>query len=377
VRALVIGGGIAGLATATALRRAGLEPAVFESAERFDPLGAGLSLWANAVQALDRLGLGEQVRSKGAVAERTLVRSRRGEVLSEVDLRGIRGDSVGIHRADLQEVLLEPVRDAVRFGKRCVGVRDDGPAAVARFEDGSEEKGDVLIGADGLRSVVRAAFLGGGGPHYAGYVGWRAVTPLRAEWSVDCLFQESWGRGVRFGLVDIGGGRLYWFVSETAPESNEERPTGRKERLLELVRGWHDPAEAVVEATDEETIFRTSIYDRKPVSRWSSGRIGLVGDAAHVMTPNLGQGAAQAIEDAVVLGAAFAAGQPPAAALSDYVSRRRRRANMLVRRSRQMGRIAQASSSLGATLRDRLVRAMPAGQQRAQLARIVEADLPV
>lgn len=376
MRALIVGGGIAGLSTAIALCRAGIDVSVFERATKLDEIGAGLSLWANAVRALERLGVAEAVRSRGAVASRTVLRTSRGDVLADIPLAGFPGDSVGIHRADLQAALLEALEPGVvRLGKTCAAISHDDATVTARFADGTEERGDVLVGADGIFSVVRRELFGEAKPRYAGYNGWRAVVRLAEDLLPRATFSESWGRGVRFGLIDIGGGRAYWFVSEGAPEADDERPPGRKRYLRELLDGWHEPVEAVVEATDEAAIFRTNIYDRKPLRLWGEGRVTLAGDAAHVMTPNLGQGAAQGIEDAVVLAECLRSEPDVPTALRDYEARRRKRANMLVVRSWHAGRLAQLANPLACRVRDGAMRALPDRVNRSQLLRIVSAEI--
>jgi 2-polyprenyl-6-methoxyphenol hydroxylase-like FAD-dependent oxidoreductase len=151
---------------------------------------------------------------------------------------------------------------------------------------------------------------------------------------------ETWGRGVRFGLVPIGGGCLYWFVSESRGEPEAGLVRGRKEQLARLVEGWHEPIGAAIASTPEEAISGTGVYWRKPARIWGRGRITLLGDAAHPMTPDLSQGAAQALEDAVVLAAALRDAADPVAGLRAYESARRKRAARIVKRSRSAGNLA-------------------------------------
>src|SRR5262249_48152410 len=145
---------------------------------------------------------------------------------------------------------------------------------------------------------VRKQLLGDMPLRYSGYTAWRGVAPYTLEQQGA---SESWGYGARFGLVPLAQGRTYWFATANTPEGGEERPGERKTEVRERVRGWHAPIEAVIESTQEDVLLRNDIFDRPPVTRWSEGRVTLLGDAAHPMTPNLGQGACQAIEDAVIL----------------------------------------------------------------------------
>jgi 2-polyprenyl-6-methoxyphenol hydroxylase-like FAD-dependent oxidoreductase len=374
LKALVVGGGIGGLATGIALRRVGIEPVVVEQARQLEAVGAGLGLAANAVQALERLGVADAVRARGLRTDRLVALRADGRPLIDVPLAG--REMLGVHRADLQDVLAGELRDALRLGVACRGFRDHGERVTMNLDKGEELEGEVLVGADGVRSGTRASLLHDGPPLYAGYTGWRAV----AEFEHDSLrgrMTESWGRGVRFGLIPIGGGRLYWFVSESRPEPEAPLVPGRKEELAHLVRGWHEPIEAAIVSTPEEAISGTGIYWRKPVREWGRRRVTLLGDAAHPMTPDLSQGAAQALEDAVVLAASLRDAADPVSGLRAYEAARRDRTAQVVKRSHAAGRLAQASSVLGASFRNLLIGSLPNRLHGIQQARIVDTELPV
>ena len=187
---------------------------------------------------------------------------------------------------------------------------------------------------------------------------------------------ETWGRGVRFGLIPIGAGRLYWFVSETRAEPGAPLVPGRKQELARLVARWHRPIETVVDATPESAITGTGIYWRKPSPTWGRGRVTLLGDAIHPMTPDLSQGAAQALEDAVVLGASLRDAYDAVTGLRTYEAARRKRAAQIVKRSYAAGRLAQASSALGTRARDLLMGSLPDRLHGIQQRQIVDVELP-
>ena len=186
---------------------------------------------------------------------------------------------------------------------------------------------------------------------------------------------ESWGVGERFGLVDIGRGRTYWFATKNAPEGEADEPGGRKAEILRRFAGWHEPIAAVVEAADESATLRNDVYYLEPLPRWSEGRVVLVGDAAHATTPGVGQGAAQAIEDAVVLADRLASGDDLNSALAEYEAIRRPRADAVLKMSRRVDKAAQLASPLGWRLRNALVRWQPERAQRRQLEPIVHHEL--
>jgi 2-polyprenyl-6-methoxyphenol hydroxylase-like FAD-dependent oxidoreductase len=364
VKVLVVGGGIGGLAATAVLRRDGHEVEVFERAAALEQVGAGLSLAPNGLAALDHLGIGDELRRRGGVARRILVRARSGKILSEVDAEGRKWEVVGVHRADLQDILMRAAGD-VSLGRRVTGFAEAAESVAARLEDGGDAEGDILVAADGIRSAVRAQLKGDEPLRYAGYFGWRAAIEF-ADRALADTFTESWGPRLRVGLITIGGGRLYWFVSERAAESTPLPPDAHA-YLSERLRDWHDPIPAVVAATPGEALTRLPIHDRPPAREWGRGRVTLLGDAAHPMTPNLGQGAAQALEDAVVLARAVrGADGDPVAALRAYEAARIPRTTLIVKRSWQLGRVAQVANPLACRLRDVLVKATPPRLQRRQ-----------
>jgi 2-polyprenyl-6-methoxyphenol hydroxylase-like FAD-dependent oxidoreductase len=349
---------IGGLATAVALKRASWEVEVFERAPELGEVGAGLSLWKNAQAALDRLGLLESLRALGVEGQTGAFRTPSGDIFLEMKA-GTSGTASGgiillLHRAELLAVLHRAVGpDVVRLGARCIGLHQDATTVTAQFEDGREARGDLLIGADGLRSVIRDALFGSQPPRYGGYTAWRAVTRFD---QARLTPGETWGRGRRFGQWGMTGGRVYWYATETVREGQGDPPEGRQHGLLGLFRGWHRPVEALIQATDESAILRNDVYDRPALRHWSVGRATLLGDAAHPMTPDMGQGACQAIEDAVVLADCLTHSSKVADALRAYECRRIPRTSRVVRESRQAGTIAQWSSPLACRLREAVLR---------------------
>jgi 2-polyprenyl-6-methoxyphenol hydroxylase-like FAD-dependent oxidoreductase len=230
----------------------------------------------------------------------------------------------------------------------------------------------VLVGAGGLRSAVRVRLLGDGGPRYAGYTVWLAVVRSRRELFPLGTALEYWGRGTRCLCTQVGEGRVYWAVTKNTREGEKDAPGATKDALLGLLRGWQGPIRQLVEETEEAEILRTDIYDRESLGkRWGEGSVTLLGDAAHPMTPDLGQGACQAIEDAVVLAECLRKETGVESALRRYEAQRADRVGKIVRGARRTGRVAQLEKPLLCALRNSAVRAMPVRLQLRQLVPIL------
>lgn len=369
--ALIVGGGIGGLAAAIALARAGWRPLVLERSADLTPVGAGISLWPNAVHALSRLGLADEVAALPSVPGSGTIRSWRGEPLTALDPDVVAArfgaPVLVLHRARLHELLLGALSPGVlRLDTTVTGVEQDGEGVVVRLAGGDSLRAEALVGADGIHSAVRAHVLGDGPPRYAGYTAWRAVVDLSAgapdaaAWTEELPMGELWGPGAVVGLVPLADGRLYWFGTRPAPAGEQDTPERRKREILDRFAAWHPAVRRVVAATPAGAILRHDIVDRPPRRGWSAGRITLLGDAAHPMTPHLGQGACQALEDAVVLADRLAGTEDVPRALAGYEAARYRRTAPLVRRSRVIGRVAQLRSPVLRGLRDAAMARVPA-----------------
>ncbi|MFF1696275.1 FAD-dependent monooxygenase [Streptomyces sp. NPDC058257] len=370
--ATVVGGGIGGLAAAIALHRRGWRVEVLERAPKFTEIGAGISLWPNALRALEALGLADTVRSLGAVEATGGVRDRRGRWLSRTDnaelARRFGHPLVVLHRADLLRVLTEALpADIPRSGSEVSAVRDDGRSLVVEHA-GGESRPDLVVGADGLRSVVRRALWpDADGPRYAGYSAWRMVTePLPEPPSEGAA---TWGRGERFGYTALPGGRMYCFATASLPAGSTAHTTGADTTaassceytgLLRRFGAWPDPIPALLAAVPEDAVLRHDLYDLPPLPSFVLGRVALLGDAAHAMTPNLGQGACQALEDAVTLAHCLDGTTDVPTALRSYDLLRRPRTQLITRRSARLGAVGQLSWPPAVLLRDTAARLVPA-----------------
>jgi 2-polyprenyl-6-methoxyphenol hydroxylase-like FAD-dependent oxidoreductase len=359
-KVIIIGGGIGGVTAAIALKRAGMDVTVFERAEEIREVGSGLPLWTNALRALHTIGLSDELEQLGVQVTSVSVSTWRGDTLTDTKndkyLKRLGTITIVVHRAELLALLLKTLgEDRVQLGMNCVGFTQDETGVCARFEGGQEVQGDVLIGADGIHSVIRTQLFGLIKPGYVGYTCWRGL----AHTTRTGLETWAWGKGCQFGITPMSQARAYWFVQKYAPEGEKDKPGGKKSEILELFHDWHDPIPAVIEATAETDILRNDIYELKHLRQWSQGRATLLGDAAHAMTPNLGQGACQAIEDAVALGACLKESTDIAAALQLYEKRRVTRANNITRLAHFIGQSVQWENPMLSGARNTIIRNIP------------------
>ena len=318
-------------------------------------IGAGLMIWPNGARSLQELG----VEINALTVEHISLATSRGRQLIDFPVSAIRerfGFPVAfVHRADLQSGLAAKFgADGLRLGSEIVGF-DDGPnQVVVSQRDGTRAAGDLLVGADGLRSPVRRQLLADGEPAYLGSTIWRGIASsegidLPTGAGIDWV-----GRGSEFIAFHLPNQKIYWAGVTREPAGEKWGPGGQRADLVERFGDWVRPIPDLIEATDDADIIRNDMYDRPPVRHWSRGRVTLVGDAAHPMTPNMGQGACQALDDAVALGASLELRPNLAEGFSEYERRRLRRANRVVSLSRQSTRGVQMDNPVLCYMRDSL-----------------------
>lgn len=377
--AVVAGAGIGGLTAALALHRTGWRVTVCERAPGPTAVGAGIVLAPNALRAFDVIGFDATRAAGRAVPAAMGLRRPDGRWLSRADTAAMAArygrPPLAVHRAALTDALAAALPDgSVRYATAVTGVdRADG-SPVVRTTAG-ELAADLAVAADGIHSPLRRRYFPDHpGLHYSGETAWRTVLP--AYGAADADAAETWGRGERFGIVPLADGRTYVFATAVTPATTATPATGSGDRqpppdaraeLLRRFGAWHDPIPALLKRIDPDAVLRHDLYDlAAPLPRYHRGRLAWLGDAAHAMTPNLGQGGCQAVEDAVVLAhllsGAGASGVP--AALAAYSAARCARTDAVRVRSRRAGRVAAVAHPLAAAVRDLAVRAVPARASR-------------
>lgn len=383
--AVVVGAGIGGLCAAVGLRRRGWDVTVLERAPGFTQVGAGLTILANGLRALDALGLGDAVRAQGSPEASGGMRTPDGRWVMRVDAaemtRALGTSAVGIHRATLHEVLVAALPPSVlRTGVELLSVEGGvRPGVVYRDAGGTEVtlRPDLLVAADGIHSQVRTTLWPGARPPaYGGSTAWRAVT--REPWPGELVTAITWGPGTEFGMVPLGDGRVYWFGAVTADPGGRAPGGDEMAEVRARFGQHHDPVPALLDATDPDAVIRSDLLHLPPVDTYHRGAVALLGDAAHAMVPNLGQGANQAIEDAVVLAAVCDPAGDVVSALAVYDAQRRRRSQGVARAALRAARYGQQlRHPLALRARNTLMGLVPPGAAVRMASSVAAWEPPV
>lgn len=377
---IIVGGGIGGLCTAYALQQRGYTVTLYEASTSAQAPGAGLGIGANALRALDRIGLKQAVMAQASVLHKMRILDHRGKAITESDSLAISAqygtDNVTIHRADLHRVLTNALKPGtVISGKRCIDFAQTPDGVSLTFADGEVVTADAVIAADGVNSIFRRKLLPNSAPRYAGYTCWRAVIRHSGTGIDRLVATETWGPAGRFGIVPLNDGQIYWFACVKASARDPHVANYGTRDLLSIFQHYHAPIPALIEAADDASLIHNDILDIAPIGQFAFGRIVLLGDAAHATTPNLGQGAGQAMEDAYVLTRCLDAVGDINCAFRQYEHRRVDRTGRIIRMSAQVGRIGQLENRWLIPLRNTALRLAPPSVKNKQLAFLYGSEL--
>jgi len=384
-KVLIAGAGIGGLTAAVALQKLGFSVEVYEAAPVLKPTGAGIVLAPNALEVLRLLGLKENIQSAGHRLTHGMKVTDKNrnpiQELSGYDEKGMFGhSSTTIHRGALQQALLNVVgEDNVYTGKRCQKVEQTDDTVTLTCEDGTRATGHLLLGADGIHSAVRKQLFPNISLRYSGETCWRGISNFASgeKWSGRGF--EMWGSSGRFGLMPISDTQVYWFSTQkVGPGGKDKSQEAAKAALVEKFAHYAEPVPMVLEGTPADKILRHDLFDFAPISNWSKGSIGLIGDAAHATTPNMGQGGCQAIEDAWGLYLCLQREQDLAKALKDFQALRFPKASMVVKNSYLFGKLAQMKNPVLCWFRNAMLRMTPTSVILKQLKQLylVPSQLP-
>jgi 2-polyprenyl-6-methoxyphenol hydroxylase-like FAD-dependent oxidoreductase len=382
MKAAIIGAGIGGLTTAIALRRVGIDYDIFEAAPALKPVGAGIVMASNAMQVFRRLGIDQQVAQAGMEIDKAIVTDQSFSPITTLDVKkkvspryGI--GSYALPRASLQQVLLQEIDPRLlHTGKRLTSLEEAGSRLMLHLEDGSAHVVDIVIGADGIKSMARRYIIGDVPMRYSGQTCWRGMArcPLPAE--IKNNSYEMWGRapGLRFGFVPVSQESVYYFATVCTQEGGKDVPGQVKRDLLKQFASFGEIPRNLIEATPDKDIIRSDIHDFVPVRRWWKGKAVLLGDAAHATTPNLGQGGCQAVEDAFVLAQCLIEQPTVEQAFEAYQDKRYKKAVQVVNTSWNLGQMTNIGSPILRAIRNRVLSLVPESIALRNLDAILKLD---
>lgn len=379
MEAIIVGGGIGGLCTALALQQAGIKATVYEAASELKPVGAGVGLAANAIQGLQRLGISDEVIARGKQLEALVISDQHRNVISNFDTRPLSKrygvNNFVIHRADLHEVLYNHLQpNSLKLNKRCAGIKQVGKKVEVSFTDGTNASADLLIAADGINSVIRQQLLPQSKPRYAGYTCWRGVVENPGVKINTSISAEMWAPQGRVGMAPLQNNTIYWYACINAAANDPQMRSKTPQQLAAHFADVYEPVATVLAATKPEQIIWNDITDLKPLKHFAFDNIVLLGDAAHATTPNMGQGACQAIEDAIVLGQCLLQQSTITAALAQYEKRRLARTAKVIRMSRLLGAVSQWQNPLLIVLRNNIFKFTPDFINQSQMEELYKVD---
>jgi 2-polyprenyl-6-methoxyphenol hydroxylase-like FAD-dependent oxidoreductase len=374
----IAGGGIGGLSLAIAMQRKGYDVTVYESASVMKPLGAGLALAANAIKAFHEIGIGPEILKAGRKLKSLQIKDEKGIILSSANSEQL-ADKLGvtnnftIHRADLHEVLLSRLKPgSIQLGKGILDFTQDDDKVVLKFADGSIVATDYLIAADGIHSKIRKKLLPESTPRYAGYTCWRAVIENVPKGFDFETTSETWGSEGRFGIAPLSNNRVYWFACVNAPQNDPIMKEFKTEDLISWFRNFHEPIPQLLKQTRNDQLIWSDIIDLKPLKQFAFDKVVLIGDSAHATTPNMGQGACMAIEDAVILANMIEASENAEIAFKLFESKRIARTTRIVENSWSLGKVAQLRNPILVGLRNTAVKWTPSSVTEKQMKFITD-----
>jgi len=377
----VVGAGVGGLTTAIALRLRGFDVEVFDAAPRSRASGGGLGIASNATKVLSALGVDLSQARIGRVCAQFHLRTASGKLIRELPITSIADELgspiVNLRRGDLTALLRSSLADTpIHYGAEVIRYDRTGNGVSILCADGRTHTGQVLVGADGIRSVIRAQTVGPEPINEYGYVCWIATVPFEHPRLPPGGAVHYWGRGQRFGLIDIGEGHAYWWGTKNVPNHDARQWPGTREAILRCFDGWANEVREVIARTSEAGIVSVPAQDRSFIESWGDGPVTLVGDAAHPMLTSLSQGAGSAIEDGYVLSYYLATEGDAVRGLRRYEQARRDRVRWLVSASRRLSRVEQLENPLAAGLRNLAIRLAPMAVVRHENITPMRFELP-
>lgn len=377
MKATIIGAGIGGLTLAIALRQKGIEVEIFEATPVFKHVGAGIIIAINSMQIYKRLGMEKKITNAGNRLGRMELTNQYLKPISTSDIEAFEKiyklSNTALHRATLHEILLSELSDVpLHLNKRLKHLEQKNGVIDLTFEDGTTHQTNLLIGADGVHSAVRKFIFPAAKERSAKQICWRGVANFELEPNYKNAAREAWGAGERFGIVPIGPKSVYWYAC--ASYEKDAKLEFQNKSISSVYEKFAPLVQEIIAATPANAIFTSEIGDLEPIPTWYQGNICLLGDAAHATTPNMGQGANQAIESAWVLADCLSKENDLQKAFAQYQQIRKAKANEITNTSWQVGKVAHIANPFLAKLRNGLFGLMPNSLGQKQMRKLFELN---
>lgn len=358
----IIGAGIGGLTAAIALKQKGFEVEIFEASKSFGKVGSGINLAINAMQVYKRLGIYDEISSLASYTNALLITDEKLNTITEVNLlkaeTEFKVQSYAIHRATLHTILLNKLKGVkIHFNKKLKSLKQANNQVNFVFEDGTLGTSNIVIGADGIHSMVRKSIFKNTELRIAKQVCWRGIVKIDIPEKHQTELNELWGKGKRFGFVHINKNEVYWYALSTYKTDYKKEFSNTN--LEELFSDFNPLIKKIISKTVKNNIIFNEMVDLKPISSWHHKNVCLIGDASHATTPNLGQGACQAIETAYVIAESLATEKDIQVAFQKLEKIRKVNAENIINTSWRVGKIAHLENSFGIFLRNNLMRLTP------------------
>jgi len=372
----IIGAGIGGLTTAIALEQKGIKIRVFEGAKQIKAVGAGIILANNAMQVYEKLGLRKIIEENGNPISSMNITKSNLKPLSKIDLSYFEQKhnikNIAIHRGKLQQILIDRLNTKIELKHKLISIDKKANAYSLKFENGKQIQSSTILGADGLNSIVRQNILPNNSIRNANQICWRGITDFNLPIKFRNELNEAWGKSERFGFVQIAENKVYWYALKSFKKNKNEFSINNLEQYF---IDYNSVIKDIIKSTKKEQINTAEISDLKPTNIWHKENVCLIGDSAHATTPNMGQGACQAIEDAFVLSECIDKYEITKA-FTEYQKLRLPKAHQVVKASWLVGKLAHLKNPLLIGLRNQMLRLTPSSVNRKQNEQIFQlADI--
>lgn len=373
----IVGGGVAGLTAAIGLTSINKDFHLFEQSTLIKGVGAGFGLAANAMQALDYLGLKEDIEKLGHHVSTYNILNQYGDILLAPNTNALRDkynqDNFTIHRADLHAYLLSKIQlQHISPNKRAIRFEQQSDKITIYFENGTKHQCRYLIIADGVKSPLRQQLIPTSIPRYSGYTCWRATID-NSDIQLD-KGSETWGRAGRCGMTPLVGNRIYWYACVNSPANNTKYQQFNVADLSNHFKNYHQPIPTILAQTKDKDLIWNDIIDIKPLKHLAYDNILLIGDAGHATTPNMGQGACQALEDVAVLINELKQKVDITLAFQSFEKRRIARTKYITDTSKFIGEVSQWQNPLAILLRNTILKNSPSQLTQYSLKKLLEVD---